>query len=250
MLETLSKRYKLILRNEAFGGVYFNQVNGRTVMVDQEAFLTFLKYLEKLNLNPKERKFVNFFFNHKTPQEINLKLKKSILCIISEILNFPSIFLLFLKRRIRLNELELIGTQDEIDIFMFFLKEGLYFESREWKDIKHLSLGNYCDSLDKYYLFKDGLIPEVEKPRFNIPLNFEKIVKKIESTKKKGFTIATTNLLDVDSKDIELFLELIERFKKKSVETGEDYKMFFKYKKEKKGIMFVIRTDLKKKSWE
>ncbi|MFX0132207.1 MAG: hypothetical protein ACFFDN_01045 [Candidatus Hodarchaeota archaeon] len=170
--------------------------------------------------------------------------------IISEILDFPSVFLLFLKRRIRSNELELIKTQDEIDIFMFFLKQGLYFESGEWKDIKHLSLGNYCDSLDKYYLFKDNLIPEAERPRFNIPLSFEKIVKKIENTKKKGFTIATTNLLDVDSKDMKLFLELIERFKKKSFETGEDYKMFFKYKKEKKGIMFVIRTDIKKKSWD
>jgi sulfatase maturation enzyme AslB (radical SAM superfamily) len=78
MSEIILTRNKLILRNEPFGGVYFDQFNGRTVMVDQEAFLTFLKYLEKQNLNLKEKEFIKVFFNHKTPRKINLRLKKSI----------------------------------------------------------------------------------------------------------------------------------------------------------------------------
>ena len=38
----------LILRNEPFGGVYFDQSSGRMVMVDHEGFLTLIKYLKRI----------------------------------------------------------------------------------------------------------------------------------------------------------------------------------------------------------
>lgn len=69
---------KIILRNEVFGGVYFNQANGRMVFVDREGFFTLIKYLQKKSLNEKEKKFSNFFFNPQCPKEVELRIDPTI----------------------------------------------------------------------------------------------------------------------------------------------------------------------------
>jgi len=69
---------KIILRNEAFGGVYFNQGNGRMVMVDANGFLTLIKYLKKERLTDKEKKFSSFFFNSKCPKAVELRIDSTI----------------------------------------------------------------------------------------------------------------------------------------------------------------------------
>lgn len=69
----------IILRNEPFGGVYFNQANGRMVMVDSSGFLTLLKSLKKEDLSEQEQKFCNFFFNPKFPKKVELRIDPSII---------------------------------------------------------------------------------------------------------------------------------------------------------------------------
>jgi radical SAM protein with 4Fe4S-binding SPASM domain len=74
----MNEKTKIILRNESFGGVYFNQANGRMVMVDAQGFNTLLKTLGKKRLNEKEKKFSNFFFNSKFPKEVELRIDPTI----------------------------------------------------------------------------------------------------------------------------------------------------------------------------
>ena len=69
---------QIVLRNESFGGVYFNQENGRMVMVDSHGFLTLLKSLKKVPLNKQEKKFCNFFFNAQVPKKVELRIDPSI----------------------------------------------------------------------------------------------------------------------------------------------------------------------------
>lgn len=69
---------KIILRNEVFGGVYFNQANGRMVFIDREGFFTLIKYLQKKSINEKEKKFNNFFFNPQCPKEVELRIDPKI----------------------------------------------------------------------------------------------------------------------------------------------------------------------------
>lgn len=71
-------RNKIILRNEVFGGVYFNQENGRMVMIDSHGFLTLLKSLKKDPINKQEKKFCDFFFNSKFPKNVELRIDPSI----------------------------------------------------------------------------------------------------------------------------------------------------------------------------
>lgn len=68
----------IIIRNESFGGVFFNQKNGKTIMMDQDGLLTLIKFLEKKPLNHKEKKFTQIFFSKIGTQQIKLLLKPSI----------------------------------------------------------------------------------------------------------------------------------------------------------------------------
>lgn len=68
----------IVLRNEPFGGVYFNQLNGRIVIVDGEGFATMIKYLHGKSLTDRQKKFLNFFFNETTPRSVELRFSPSI----------------------------------------------------------------------------------------------------------------------------------------------------------------------------
>jgi len=55
-------RTSIILRNEPFGGIYFNQKNGKMAMIDNDGFNSILEYLSEENLTHSQKKFVNLFF--------------------------------------------------------------------------------------------------------------------------------------------------------------------------------------------
>lgn len=67
----------VILRNEPFGGVYFNQRNGRMMMVDGTGFMVLLKHLTNEILNKNEKMFVEFFFYNSIPESVKIKIDKS-----------------------------------------------------------------------------------------------------------------------------------------------------------------------------
>jgi len=169
--------------------------------------------------------------------------------IISEIVECPSIFLLYLQRRIKMNDLELLMNSDELDFFMFFLKTGLYFDDINISKNQRVSLFGMTDELDRYYLYIQGHVKEAEKPVFKIPYFYKKIVSSIEELGKRGFTQATISLLSIDAEDRKKFSALIARYKKLSFKTGKDYKIFFYYKKPSQGLLFITRTNLARKDW-
>ncbi len=169
--------------------------------------------------------------------------------VISEIVESPSTFLLFLQRRIGMNDLELISTSDELDYFMFFLKYGMYFEDTQFSNKVKLSLIGLTDDLDRYYNYLQGYVKEAEKPIFNIHDYIKKFIKKLENSNNRGFTFASIFLLGLDSKDHQLILTLMKKHKDLSFKTGKDYKSFFCYKKSSIGLLFVIRTNKNIKDW-
>ena len=169
--------------------------------------------------------------------------------IISEIIESPSIFLLYLQRRLRMNDFELFTTSDELDYFMFFLKKGMYFEDIQFSKKQKISLFGFTDELDRYYNYLQGYIKEAEKPIFNISDYIKMLVQKLEISAQKGFTFASIALLGLDSKDHELISSLMKKHKDLSFKTRKDYKSFFGSKKLSIGLIFVIRTNTNIKDW-
>ncbi|MDR2100031.1 MAG: NERD domain-containing protein [Campylobacteraceae bacterium] len=112
--------------------------------------------------------------------------------IISEIIELPSEFLVYIERRIKYNDYHQIKTAEEIDIFGYFLKAGLYFDDIDFPD-KGFMLNidsSFSKNIDLYYYWKEGLLDEVQKkPSLfdDCKDNIKFLAKKIENTNKKTF---------------------------------------------------------------
>ncbi|MBA7522306.1 hypothetical protein ES705_14424 [subsurface metagenome] len=120
--------------------------------------------------------------------------------IISELIEFPSVFLHFLTRRIKTNEYAQFRTIDELDLLMYYFKKGLYFGGNGLKDAKIQIPYGYTEELDRYYDFVAGRVSSGEKPQLDSPPEYKELVKKIEATHKLGFTLIGTTLLSLDRK--------------------------------------------------
>ena len=120
--------------------------------------------------------------------------------IIAEIIESPTEFLVYLERRIRLNDYPQINTMEEINIFGFFLHNGLYFDDIDFpKDNYMMSLDGFSQPIDEYYLSKEGsLDKKVNKPSYIKKCRTNKIVQKIENINQDKFSIIAKLLLSYD----------------------------------------------------
>jgi hypothetical protein len=135
--------------------------------------------------------------------------------IISEIIDSPSEFLVYIERRIKLNDYPQIKMAEEIDIFGYFLGNGLYFDDIDFpKNGFILNIdSSFSQDIDLYYLWKEGVLDEVqEKPAFfkGCANNIKFLVKKIEDLNKENFSILTKFLLSLDCYTHNLIKEQVE----------------------------------------
>lgn len=121
--------------------------------------------------------------------------------IISEILDSPSEFLLYVTRRIRFNDYTQIKMAEELDIFGYFLSEGLYFDDIKFPEngFKLTIDSSFSKDIDMYFYSKE-IGKEYKKPTlfYRCKDNIKFLVKKIEKIGKKNFTKLTTMLLNFD----------------------------------------------------
>lgn len=165
--------------------------------------------------------------------------------VISEIVEFPSEFISFLQHRIRANDFPQFLSIDELDFFMFYLKEGLYFENGNLKNIDRFSPNGYTEDLDRYYDFIAGRVSSGDKPKIEISDDFINLIKKIEASKKLGFSQLTTNLLGIDNQSQEEILKAIKYLQNKTKVDNKTTDATFIFGEF--GITFVsIKGDLSK----
>lgn len=134
--------------------------------------------------------------------------------IISEIIELPSEFLVYIERRIKYNDFPQIKMAEEIDIFGYFLSEGLYFDDIDFpKSGFMLNIdSSFSKNIDLYYHWKEVAFNKVQKkPAFfdGCKNNIKFLVEKIENTNKKNLSILTKFLLSLDCYTHELIKEQI-----------------------------------------
>lgn len=121
--------------------------------------------------------------------------------VISELIEFPSQFILFLERRIKLIDKPQINFADELDIFMNFLEEWLYFDNWKvyWQEINENTMFSMdtrlTDKIDRYYWF------DWEKPIMKIDTEIRKIIDDILQCWKLWFSEVSTFILSVNPDD-------------------------------------------------
>ncbi|MNS15178.1 hypothetical protein D3C72_468090 [compost metagenome] len=117
--------------------------------------------------------------------------------IISELIDSPSEFLLYLRRRLRSNDYPQFRASDELDLLMYFFDVGLFLENSEVSNYSYYSIGNYTEALDRFYDFKAGRVSSGEKPRLKTSDEFREFIHSIELSGQTGFSRVTTFLLDL-----------------------------------------------------
>lgn len=149
--------------------------------------------------------------------------------VISEIVEGPSEFLVYLERRIRANDYPQFGTSDELDFFMYYLRDGLYFEDDRLKGLDHFGPHGYTEDLDRWYDYQGGRVSSGEKPTLIIPDEFKALIRKIEETSQPGFSEVTTTLLGFDVETMKDILDRIVETKGLSDKDGRshDFTMVF-----------------------
>ncbi|MCZ3366530.1 MULTISPECIES: SEC-C domain-containing protein [Methanobacterium] len=191
---------------------------------------------------------------------INLNLLKSIdliqgkewpwsvfindLRIISEIVEFPSEFILFLQQRTILNNYAQIKASDELDLFMCFLDRQLDFDDKTLEHYDEIEIPTtYTEPLDRYYNYLDGQVSTGEKPQIDIPKEYEEIVKGVEKVNKKDFTSISTLLLGFNAEIQHIILENIQNIVD-DLKINENYNYYFTICIDKPtiGLTIIITT--------
>ena len=138
--------------------------------------------------------------------------------VISEVIEFPSQFLLFLDRRNRLIDFPKIKFADELDIFMDFIGRWLFFEDWKvyWEKMEkytRISMDTtLTDELDRFYL------GEGKKPSMKIESRYKDIINSVELEKKYWFSEVTTFLLSINQDET---LKMLETLKIKVLEDNK-----------------------------
>ncbi|MEQ8763221.1 MAG: SEC-C metal-binding domain-containing protein [Planctomycetota bacterium] len=131
--------------------------------------------------------------------------------VVSEILEGPSEFLLFLRRRIAAYARPQFFSVDELDFLMYFIKKGLFFRDRDLGDSDLLIPVAYTEDLDRYYDCVGGRVSSGEKPRFAVPEDYRSLVRELEALGMPGFSDAGACLLSLDSYSQKKLLESLTR---------------------------------------
>lgn len=121
--------------------------------------------------------------------------------VIAEILTAPSEFLLYLERRLALNDLPAVSAIDELDYLGMFLQDGLYFKPDEPLDVSRFLPIGYTVPIIRYYDHLAGRVTSGEKPRLNVSEWYRSLVSKIEATGKTGAYYVGTTLLSINGEE-------------------------------------------------
>ena len=163
--------------------------------------------------------------------------------VISEISESPSEFLVYLQRRIRANDYPQFDSSDELDFFMFYLRDGLYFEDDRLKGLDHFTPHGYTEDLDRWYDYKAGRVSSANKPRLEIPQEFQAVIRRLERCAKPGFSEVTTTLLDFDVATMQMILDQVSRASLLRAQDGKERDLTMRLRRSELGLTIYFPTD-------
>lgn len=187
-----------------------------------------LNDLKAFNIDFGEEKFWSVFIND--------------LRIISELIESPSLYILYLERRIKLFSSP-SQIEDEMDAFMFFLDHGLYFKEEDFEGVGNYGFLGYTDKLDRYYLYKQGLVKSGEKPSFNITKEFKQIAKTIEESNQEYSVFVAKSILGLDYKLQSQILRNIKEIHKLYIRDKKVHCCTYYSKDENIGLLISIGSN-------
>lgn len=163
--------------------------------------------------------------------------------IISELIEFPSQFLVFLQRRIRANDFPQFQAMQELDYLMYYFNEGLCFEDTCKKGQITFIPHAYTEPLDRYFDFLAGRVSTGKKPSLKMREEYKTFVRSVESLQKEGFTKVTTFLLNFDAETQKKILEGLKEAKDRNRKDGRAHDVTLYFKTLDLGLSLFVASD-------
>src|ERR1043166_2727370 len=127
--------------------------------------------------------------------------------VIAETNEFPTQFIHYLTRRLRINDFKKFYAWDELDWFGLYLSNGLYFENDErFDEADHVVFdGSFSKTFDDYYYYARGQRRKrAAKPTQPMPKLLRRIILELDGHKEaNGHSEAILRLLDWDDESRE-----------------------------------------------
>jgi len=118
---------------------------------------------------------------------------------VCDLLQWPAQLVHFLRRRSRMNDIGRLHAVDELDWFMLYLNQGLYFEEDEHlrgnQQVRYLS---QTDELDAWVLWNRGIrTTPAPKPRQGLDAETERLLDYLTEVRPPGWIPAGCTVLEI-----------------------------------------------------
>jgi hypothetical protein len=139
------------------------------------------------------------------------------LMVIADLIDLPAMFPHYVTRRVHTARLGLLEASDELDLFMYYLKEGLYLDDLAADRDRGVGpntvrLLSYTGPLDSYYLFAGGQRETAApKPAQAVPPDLKALLERLAASKTRGWLEASLAILDLDAEGRRELAEGMER---------------------------------------
>jgi hypothetical protein len=154
--------------------------------------------------------------------EYPLSLNLNDLKTMADSIAYPSQFLHYIHRRVKLNnrlsDKSSIITTDELDLFAQYFETNLYYDNET--DYDFIYIPDYAPEFNQRHLLRmmDMPVPPLEQ---KLNPQFKKIILNLEDLGKFGFSNIIINLLDFNGETREQLMNYLEKISKKTQIDGD-----------------------------
>ncbi len=138
------------------------------------------------------------------------------LMVITELIDYPSMFIHYIKRRLQVEQTNFQLGGDEIDLLGYYFRQGLYFKTNDFKKVGAVSIYGFSSEIDQYMLEKYELGKNPAKPKQEMPEKFEEYLKTVENLNSSYKMDCAIRLLDLDYQRRKDFINMAEKTKEKT----------------------------------
>lgn len=141
--------------------------------------------------------------------------------LICDLVERPAQLLHYISRRARANR-QRIWAMDEMDFFMRYLQEGLFWQDDELEEA-FLELHNHTDALDEWWFGERGFRKPAPKPRQRMNAATRQLLDDIEATGMTGRIEAQVMVLDMAKPERERVASGLRRTLRRTQRDGQPH---------------------------
>jgi hypothetical protein len=139
--------------------------------------------------------------------------------LVCRLVQWPPQLIHFLRRRSRLNELGRFHASDELDWWMLYLRQGLYFEDNEEIRVNGVRYLSLTDPLDAWVMWERGIrTTEAPKPRHDLDPETERFLDFLTKERPPGWISTGCALLEISGQARTQFHDHLETARQRAAE--------------------------------